>query len=58
VGPDDIPPGFVDAYEAKYGHRVDVTDPAFGFYRVRPDSVLAWREVDFPTSATRFRPLS
>jgi pyridoxine/pyridoxamine 5'-phosphate oxidase len=54
----ELPASFVDAYEAKYGHRVDVTDPAFGFYRVRPDDVLAWREVDFPTSATRFRPLS
>jgi hypothetical protein len=57
LGPGDVPPTFVDAYEAKYGHRVDATDPAFGFYRVRPDYVLAWREADYPTSATRFRPL-
>ena len=57
VGPAEMPTSFVGAYEAKYGHRVDVSDPSFGFYRVRPDHILAWREADFPTSATRFRPL-
>jgi PPOX class probable F420-dependent enzyme len=50
----DLPGEFVDAYDAKYGHRVDTSNPAFGFYRVRPDRVLAWRETDFPSSATRF----
>jgi hypothetical protein len=50
----ELPAGFVDAYDAKYGHRVDTSDPAFGFYRLRPSTVLAWRESDFPTSATRF----
>jgi pyridoxine/pyridoxamine 5'-phosphate oxidase len=50
----DLPGGFVDAYDAKYGHRIDPSDPAFGFYRLRPSTVLAWRETDFPTSATRF----
>lgn len=51
----DLPVGFVDAYDAKYAVRIDPTDPAFGFYRVRTDRVLAWREQDFPSSATRFR---
>jgi hypothetical protein len=51
----DLPGGFVDAYDAKYGHRVDTSNPMFGFYRVRPQRVLAWRETEFPTSATRFR---
>jgi len=46
---------FVDAYDAKYNHRVDVTNAAFGLYQLVPDRVLAWRETDFPTSATRFR---
>jgi pyridoxine/pyridoxamine 5'-phosphate oxidase len=50
----DLPGGFVDAYDAKYGHRIDTSNPMFGFYRVRPQRVLAWRETDFPTSATRF----
>jgi PPOX class probable F420-dependent enzyme len=53
TGP-DLGESFVDAYEGKYGHRLDPDDPAFGFYRVAPDRVLAWRESDFPTSATRF----
>jgi PPOX class probable F420-dependent enzyme len=51
----ELPSDFVDAYDAKYGHRVDTSNPAFAFYRVRPERVLAWREADFPTSATRFR---
>lgn len=46
---------FVEAYAEKYAHRVDVTNPAFGLYELVPDRVLAWRERDFPTSATRFR---
>jgi hypothetical protein len=50
----DLPPEFADAYEVKYAIRVDTSDPAFGFYRVAPARVLAWREQDFPTSATRF----
>jgi Pyridoxamine 5'-phosphate oxidase len=51
---DDLPPRFVDSYAAKYSERIDLANPAFGFYRVRADRVLAWREQDFPTSATRF----
>lgn len=49
-----LPDSFVGDYAEKYGHTLDVTDPAFGFYRVAPVRVLAWRETDFPTSATRF----
>jgi hypothetical protein len=49
-----IPATFVDDYEAKYGHRVDTSNPGFAFYRVAPVRVLAWRESDFPTGATRF----
>ena len=47
-------PSFVDRYEAKYSHRPSETETA-GVYRLRPSRVLAWREKDFPTSATRFR---
>jgi PPOX class probable F420-dependent enzyme len=49
-----LPAAFVDDYETKYAERLDVSNPMFGFYRVRPSRVLAWREADFPTSATRF----
>jgi hypothetical protein len=50
----EVPAEFGDAYEDKYAVRVDTSDPAFGFYRVAPARVLAWREQDFPSSATRF----
>ena len=42
-----------DAYEAKYGFRPG--DDA-RFWRVDPTVAYAWRERDYPTSATRFRP--
>jgi hypothetical protein len=56
LDPGDVPAGFVPAYAAKYGHELDLNQPGFGFYRLRPERVLAWREADYPTSATRFRP--
>ena len=46
---------YADAYEAKYGFRVDVSNGGDGIYCVRPRVVQAWREKDFPTSATRWR---
>jgi PPOX class probable F420-dependent enzyme len=52
----DLPARFVDLYEEKYGYRVDPSEPGFGVYQVRPERVLAWREADFATSASRFRP--
>jgi len=47
--------GFVEAYDVKYGHRVDADNPDYGLYELVPDRVLAWREENFPVSATRFR---
>ena len=44
---------FLDAYEAKYDYRPS-GEQTEGVYQVRPVRVLAWREKDFPTSATRF----
>jgi hypothetical protein len=46
-------PAFLDAYEAKYAYRPNA-EQTEGVYQVRPERVLAWRETDFPTSATRF----
>lgn len=46
---------FCDAYDAKYSTRPDPDNPGHGLYQLVPDRVLAWREADFPTSATRFR---
>ena len=45
---------FVDAYDAKYAYR-PTAEQAAGVYLVRPQRVLAWREQDFPTTATRFQ---
>jgi general stress protein 26 len=50
----DLPSDFVPTYAEKYGHQLDTSNPMFAFYRVAPSRVLAWRETDFPTSATRF----
>jgi PPOX class probable F420-dependent enzyme len=54
LAPEQLPASFVADYDAKYGHTIDTSNPGFGFYRVAPSRVLAWREADFPTSATRF----
>jgi general stress protein 26 len=41
----------VDAYERKYQFR---PEPGPGWLAVRPARAYAWREKDFPKSATRF----
>jgi len=41
----------VTAYERKYDYR---PNPGEGWYRVVPRRTLAWREQDYPRSATRF----
>jgi hypothetical protein len=46
---------FADAYEPKYGIRLDPADAAFGIYRVEARAAFAWRERDYPQSATRWR---
>jgi pyridoxine/pyridoxamine 5'-phosphate oxidase len=47
----DVTPELLDAYSAKYGH----TEASVGlWFRVQPRRVLAWREDDYPQSATRF----
>ena len=51
----NIPASFVDDYDAKYCFRIEVGNADFGFYRLRPRVAFAWREHDFPKSATRWR---
>jgi len=46
---------FVAAYKAKYDIEIDTDDPEYGVYIVRPHTIFAWREKDFPQSATRWR---
>jgi hypothetical protein len=42
------------AYQEKYDTGVDPDNPDHGMYVVRPTTAWAWREQDFPTSATRY----
>ena len=46
---------FVEAYEGKYGFRIEPSQRALGLFVVRPRVVFAWREADFVDSATRWR---
>ena len=41
----------VEEYDRKYGVKPEAGE---GWYRVAPHRVLAWREQDYPRSATRF----
>jgi PPOX class probable F420-dependent enzyme len=41
-------------YSGKYGYEVTFTAEGRGLVVVRPRVAYAWREQDFPTSATRF----
>lgn len=45
---------FAERYAGKYGFRPEPGDEAQGVYTFRPSVALAWREADFPTSATRW----
>lgn len=51
----DLVSAFCDAYDAKYSYRPEPDNEAHGLYELVPERALAWREQDFPTSATRFR---
>ena len=46
---------YADAYEAKYDVRPEADPQATNVYAVRPQTAFAWREQDFPRSATRWR---
>jgi hypothetical protein len=46
---------YADAYDKKYKFRPDPTDAEGLVYALRPQVAFAWRERDFPGSATRWR---
>jgi pyridoxine/pyridoxamine 5'-phosphate oxidase len=46
----EVGESILDAYEGKYDHR----PPGKSLFRLRPLRALAWREADYPSSATRF----
>lgn len=54
VSADDLPDGFVAAYEAKYGFVVDIGEPNFGFFDVCPTKAFSWDEGQFAETAVRF----
>jgi hypothetical protein len=43
------------AYHAKYKMHLSDMPPPLTIFRVRPRTVLAWREKDFGTSATKWK---
>jgi hypothetical protein len=43
-----------ELYREKYGTGIDPDNADHGLYVVRPTMAWAWREQDFPTSATRY----
>jgi len=44
----------VDAYEAKYGYRVDTSKEMYGTYVFKPRVAQTWTEQGFPKSAVRW----
>jgi hypothetical protein len=49
----DLVSSFVTEYDRKYSVKVE-PGPGFGLYALTPQVVLAWQEVDFPNTATRW----
>lgn len=45
---------FADAYEKKYGIRVDVANRSTPILALHPVTVLSWEEADYPETATRW----
>ena len=45
---------FADDYERKYAFRPEPGAEGQACYLLQPSVVLAWREVDFPTTATKW----
>ena len=48
------PAGFVDAYEAKYGWRMDPADAGTPLFVLRPRAVLSWDEDELAATMTRW----
>jgi hypothetical protein len=51
IAREDLPESVVDAYETKYAYRPTVTE---GWFVLRPRRAVAWIELDYPRTATRF----
>lgn len=51
---DAHPDGFADAYEAKYGWRIEPGDPAMPVLALHPRTVLSWDEAELAATMTRW----
>jgi hypothetical protein len=49
----DLVAEFITEYDRKYSVKVE-PGPGFGLYALSPEVVLAWQEVDFPNTPTRW----
>jgi PPOX class probable F420-dependent enzyme len=45
---------FVEAYEQKYGHRIELGDENYGIFVLRPRVAQTWTEQGYPRNATRW----
>jgi Pyridoxamine 5'-phosphate oxidase len=52
--PDAVPADVVDAYEAKYGWRLDPSDAGMPYYALRPRVARTWLSSDIRATATRW----
>ena len=50
----DLLRNYAAAYKSKYAIGLDLTDKGNVTLMVRPERAFAWREADFPSSATRW----
>ena len=50
----DLLARFADAYDEKYGIRVDVANSSTPIIALRPTVVLSWEESNYPETATRW----
>ena len=46
---------FVDAYDKKYSIQLEINSDAAPVFALRHSTVLAWKESDFPSTATRWK---
>jgi hypothetical protein len=51
---DAAPEGFADAYEAKYGWRMDAAHPDTPLLVLRPRTVVSWDEAQLAATMTRW----
>jgi hypothetical protein len=54
LAPDDVRSEVVEAYESKYGWRLDPADPGMPYYVLEPTVARTWLSADIRGTATRW----